>query len=251
MKANIFKIETLTNLHVGSGDANYGIIDNLIQRDPTTHLPTINGSSLKGALKEFFESQWNDTGKISDIFGNNDQNAGYSFLSANLVAIPVRSNKKAYFLATAPMVIKQLKEDNTNYGLNLDFSAFDNLTPKENRPIVFSDTDGLLIEDFKDFEQVNKNLQAPIFGNFENLVYFNDKDFKNLCNDTNLPVVARNKVGENLWYEQIVPHKSLFSFIVIHNDTHFDDFVNEFKDNIVHIGANATVGYGFTKISKI
>lgn len=30
-------IQCITNMHVGSGDANYGIVDKLVQRDPVTN----------------------------------------------------------------------------------------------------------------------------------------------------------------------------------------------------------------------
>ena len=265
MTANFYKIEALTNMHVGSGDANYGVIDNLIQRDAVTDLPTINGSSLKGALREFFEEQWTKKDdKIKTIFGNDDKNAEYRFLSANLLAIPVRSNKKAYFLATAPMIIEQLKNDSENFGGEIDLSVFDNLKPEDKKPIVFTDKTDLLIEDFENFEKKDKT-GTTIFEDFKKLIIFSDNDFKKLCADTNLPVIARNKVGDNLWYEQIVPHKSLFTFIVLHPNKHIDEAKQKEKNenfkvfnnlltnekSIIHIGANATVGYGFTKIYRI
>jgi CRISPR-associated protein Cmr4 len=52
MKTTLYKINTLSNLHVGSGDINFNVIDNQVQRDPVTNLPNINSSSLKGAFRE-------------------------------------------------------------------------------------------------------------------------------------------------------------------------------------------------------
>ena len=70
---NAYLIECLTNMHVGSGGANYGVVDNLVQRDSVTNIPIINSSSLKGALREFFFNQWEgneENMKILDyIFG--------------------------------------------------------------------------------------------------------------------------------------------------------------------------------------
>jgi CRISPR-associated protein Cmr4 len=256
MKANFYKIEALTNMHVGSGEANFGIIDNLVQRDATTTLPTINGSSLKGALKEFFEVKWGEKDvKLTHIFGSNDNNAAYRFLSANLIAIPVRSNKKAWFLATAPMVFNNLIKEAGLFHLEIDPLAFnDFMNVAQGTPIVFvNDATGLLVEDFERFQRVDKPALQTIFGDWENLIILNDEDFISLCSDDNLPVIARNKVNENknLWYEQVVPHKSLFSFVVFHNDKNKTDFDTELEESIVHIGANATVGNGFTKITKI
>ncbi len=250
MNITTYKIEALTNMHVGSGDTNYGVIDNLVQRDVTTGLPTINGSSIKGALKEFFENR--NIPDLKEFFGSNDNNADFKFLSAKLLAIPLRSNKKNYFLATAPMIIKQLKQDAKLFGFTDNTAAFDKLAPETGRPIVFTDPTGLIVENFDNFQQEN-NQGETIFGDIENLIFLHDDDFKEMTDDFNLPVIARNKVGENknLWYEQVVPSHSLFYFTVIGNKNNPDIFISSFEDNIVHIGANATVGYGFTKISKI
>ncbi len=54
MKTELYTIETLSNLHVGAGDINFGVIDNQVQRDSVTNLPNINSSSLKGAFREHF-----------------------------------------------------------------------------------------------------------------------------------------------------------------------------------------------------
>jgi len=250
MNITTYKIEALTNMHVGSGDTNYGVIDNLVQRDVTTSLPTINGSGLKGALKKFFENQ--NFSNLNEVFGSNDNNADFKFLSAKLLAIPLRSNKKEYFLATAPMIVKQLKKDAKLFGFNVDLKAFENLNPSSGKPIVFTDTTKLIVENFDHFDQKNQTGNT-IFGNFENLIYLHDDDFKEMTDDFNLPVIARNKVGKdkNLWYEQVVPSRSLFYFTIIANKQNFTEFNNLIESNIIHIGANATVGYGFSKISKI
>ncbi len=257
METALYKIEALTNMHVGSGDANYGVIDNLVQRDVVTNHPTINGSSLKGAVKEFFEKKWGKDTKLNEIFGSNDNNADYRFLSANLLAIPMRSNKKAYFLATCPAIIEQFNQDKTNFGFTSNLDAFIKYQPKQDEPIVFtSDTNDLLVENFGSFKMETPPGDCSVFKTCDNLIILNDEDFKELVDDFNLPVVARNKVGENknLWYEQIVPSKSLFYFVVLHNNKNFDGdngFNKVLQSDNVHIGANATVGYGFTKISKM
>ncbi len=254
MNTAIYKIEALTNIHVGSGDTNYGVIDNLVQRDVTTNYPTINGSSLKGALKEYFESK--KFANIKDVFGDDTQKAGYRFLSAKLLAVPARSNKKSYFMATCPAIIKQFNEDVNTFKSKISLNGFVDFAPSMGKPIIFTnDSNGLFIEDFTEFEtkQNKKPNDCSIFGDCENLVILNDEDFIELVDDFNLPVVARNKVAgdKNLWYEQVVPSKSLFYFVLIYDNNHITDFDDTLKEDIIHIGANATVGYGFTKISKL
>ena len=59
MTTRMYVINTLSNMHVGSGEVNYGVIDNLIQRDSVTNLPNINSSGLKGAIREYFKENEN------------------------------------------------------------------------------------------------------------------------------------------------------------------------------------------------
>jgi CRISPR-associated protein Cmr4 len=54
-KIHSYLIECLSNLHVGSGDANYDVIDKKVQRDPVTNLPCIHSSGIKGAFREYFD----------------------------------------------------------------------------------------------------------------------------------------------------------------------------------------------------
>lgn len=258
MTTTFYKIRTITNLHVGAGDANYGVIDNLVQRDVVTGLPVIHGSSLKGAIREFYEYSWGGKDeRLLGIFGDNDRAANFRFLEANLLAIPVRSNKKPYFLAVSSMVLKSLKtsiHDHGTGGFNLD--PLLEINPEKGKPVVFGDTSELVVEEYESVvSHPSPQSNSTLLGDFSNIVIFNDEDFNELCSDTGLPVIARNKLGENknLWYEQVVPRESLFWFGVIHNEKHFDEFNALLTDpkSLIHIGANATVGYGFTKISKI
>ena len=73
------------------------------------------------------------------------------------------------------------------------------------------------------------------------------KDF----NDYDLPVMARNYlekgISKNLWYEEFVPHGSVFYFSVICHD----DVENLEFSNVVQFGGNASIGCGFTKITAL
>lgn len=258
METTFYKIRAITNLHVGAGDAGFGVIDNLVQRDVVTGLPVIHGSSLKGALREFFENNWGKEDKrITGIFGNNDNSAGFRFLQASLLALPVRSNKKPYFLGTSPEVMKHLGSAMKDHQVaGFDLEPLMQIKPGKGKPVVFIDPGEPVVEEFDELQKGSVSLtESRLLGMTENLAVFEDEDFKDLCSDTGLPVIARNKVGENknLWYEQVVPRESLFWFAVMHNNEHFGDFNDLLtgEKSIVHIGANATVGYGFTKISKI
>lgn len=260
MNPRFYKIKALTNLHAGSGDTNYGVIDNLVQRDVVTELPTIHGSSLKGALREYYQNSWgNDDPKLNHIFGATEQAGNYRFLSAHLLAMPVRSNKMAYFMATSPKAINGLLDFLRDLGdarANTLMADIKGIVPTDKLPTVFTDKTGLQIEDFESFDRSEVTLSADtkkcLNLTNDNLVLFSDADFKQICSNSNLPVIARNKVGENLWYEQVVPRFSIFWTSVLQPvDAQFTTDFEAGFDGVIHIGANASVGYGFTKISNL
>ena len=68
--------------------------------------------------------------------------------------------------------------------------------------------------------------------------------------DYDLPVTARNCVDEkrkNLWYEEVVPHGSVLYFGVIYPDNAPE---LEFP-SVVQFGGNASIGCGYTKITRL
>lgn len=66
-------------------------------------------------------------------------------------------------------------------------------------------------------------------------------------------MIARNclndqGISENLWYEEIVPHESVFYFPVLADNNYIEEFKNT-MENIIQFGANASLGYGLAKVS--
>ena len=63
-----------------------------------------------------------------------------------------------------------------------------------------------------------------------------------------------NGISKNLWYEEVVPHESVFVFGVLSDGTKLgDSCLQSFdekicKDSLIQFGGNATVGYGLTKV---
>lgn len=76
MVARLFQIECITNLHVGSGDVNYNIIDNEVEKDPVTGYATINASGVKGALREYFNKV--SEKDVLSLFGKHRIRCDYS-----------------------------------------------------------------------------------------------------------------------------------------------------------------------------
>lgn len=284
IQKDLYLIECVTNLHVGSGDSDFGLIDNRVQRDVLTEFPTIHSSSLKGALKASVDEDKID---ILDIFGGEIEENGkkrsqqgkYKFFPANLLAIPVRSDVQPYFMATCPQILEDFSEmialfDDMIRAECLKTKAFELKTVLKNKQVLINKPyESINIEDFTDVDiQVYnldflEHLKVEVFKK-DKVLIITDEKFKELVSE--LPVIARNHLengeSKNLWYEEIVPRKSLFYFGVDKGKKEnnknkketketdpFDEVVNfdKTKGNLIHIGGNVTVGYGACKITKL
>lgn len=276
MKPELYIIECKSNLHVGSGDSNYGVIDKLVQRDTTDEMPCIFSSSLKGAFREYFEEVVEkDKGEgkkeLSDlIFGGGDNKksnklskGSHVFQQAFMLSIPLRSNRKPYFNAVAPFMVEQLIELADLYGYKFPAALGEELghfsekfKPNNNKPIVFEDKKDLEIEDFSVFEQSEVLLPElqKIIG--KDMIIISNNDMKRLTNDYHLPVIARNRLengkSQNLWYEQVVPRQSVFTaFIVNGGDPANDQFKTNVEGETVQIGGDSSVGYGYCHVYSL
>ncbi|RYU93041.1 type III-B CRISPR module RAMP protein Cmr4 [Emticicia agri] len=265
MTTNLYLLVPQSNLHVGAGSSNYGIIDNLVQRDAIDQYPNIHASSLKGALREFFEEALNLKTESNKIFGSADEGKGNCvFSEGHLLGLPVRSNKRPYFIATSPYVLKKFLSISEEFGYKLDedlkkdFKALSSLPTKTEKPAVIASSviPDLKIEDLTEFTYQNPPLSKihTLLGT--DIVLFSDEDFTYQCGDYALPVLARNHlengISQNLWYEQVVPKMTRFYFTVddYTPDTLFDTTLTS-NTKLVQIGGNATVGYGRCKITNL
>ena len=198
MKATLYTIECISNLHVGSGQDNDGVIDGLIQRDVVTSLPCINASSLKGALREHCE-KWNkahneDAKKVNvvKLFGKkvggeeNCEAGEYRFLDASILSIPRPSVNAPFVQVTCDEVVTELQDKASLFGVGL------------------GDNEEKTILDLANVSEHNK---------------CSYEDFKKYSNNDELPVIARNclenGVSKNLWYEQVLPRKSRLAFFIL------------------------------------
>ena len=271
MKIELYTIKCLTNLHVGSGDINFNVIDNQVQRDSVTNLPNINSSSLKGAFREHFSKIDETKGMVNYIFGpenssnNSHETGAYSFFEAQLLTRPIRSNKKAYFNATAPMVLKALLEKIENFNIEFDKTLKDELEKLanleiKNNALIFEDIKDVILEDEEKVSYSNFDTSRLESFLGKDIALLSDEMFKSL----DLPVVARNQLdkgsSKNLWYEEYLPKESKFFFFIA-KPTNIDSkdyeqkikaFENRFEDEgeIAQIGANKSIGYGFCKVTK-
>lgn len=224
----VFGIHALTNLHPGAGDSFYGAVDKLVQRDPATNRPTVHSHSLKGALREYFEKQTNlGSDFVTYVFGSaiggsaNDASQGnYRFFSADLLALPVPdgdpNSSDAYHLFSAEKVW-------TDFTRKISLLGGAGWTPG--------------------------NLQAAVKTTIGVDWKTDAAKFREACDE--LPVVARNQlnngISQNLWYEELVPHQTVLGLIVQADmdALRLMEFTQHLDNQVVQLGANATVGYGY------
>lgn len=262
MQYKLYLVHALTNTHVGSGDANYGIIDNLVQRDVVHNLPTIHSSGIKGAMREHFDKKLS-VDYTKQVFGSEpgatESSPGtFHFFDGHLLTFPVRSNKSPFFNAIAPFIIKDLLVRVADFGITLNntdvLEQLSNITfTGDNKATVFNDA-------YKNAILEEHDLQAKVVSTIDisqlkdllgggNLVVIEDSTFKTMLK--NLPVIARNYldngVSKNLWYEEIVPHQTRFYTFIAKSPIATTDFTVD--KQIIQIGGNATIGHGFCKFT--
>ncbi len=239
MAAIIVKLECISNLHVGSGDTNYNIVDKEVERDPVTNYPTINASGVKGALREYFNTSSKlPADIINKIFGADvaaEASAGLlKFFSADMLALAVRASKgdEPYHLVTTDAALGKLKDNHKIFlGKELDVIT---------TPVLCT------------VEEISLKNSAKVLGH--TLYPMDGETFRSLS----LPVMTRNYlvngISKNLWYEELVPHESIFTFVVYSNDCNsdlLDTFAQTVQGKIIQFGANASIGYGFCKVSVV
>lgn len=118
-----------TPLHAGTG-AELGVVDLPIQRERSTGFPKVEGSSLKGAIREAFRHI--DADAVSDddstlLFGPDstevDLHAGaLGFTDARLLFFPVKSARGVFAWITCPAVLRRWEEDLDFAGVDVDLS---------------------------------------------------------------------------------------------------------------------------------
>lgn len=291
MNAQTYVITCLTNMHAGTGAADQGVIDNLVQRDHTDRLPCIYASSLKGAFREYFEEYLVKKKKelleqdcVARIFGGKrgKENTGnatsrgtHIFYDAVLLSVPVRSNKALFYQATSWGCIarivemcKMLNGDNELKGIIEAFEALSKIG-KECEKVYcnFEPEAGLRFE----FWLGNEYETAPYEGLLrkylgDKFIILPDRDFEILVSDCYLPVIARNQlesgISKNLFYEQVIPRQSRFVFwtsMFPDSQGTSDEFNKVFEKTDsgkpdllpVQIGANASIGYGYCAVEAL
>jgi CRISPR-associated protein Cmr4 len=259
-KIHAYLVQCITNLHVGSGDANYGIIDKLVQRDTVSNYPTIHSSSLKGALRQHFEDNDYPDIDIDSIFGKKAAGDGETesgecnFLGADLVALPVRCSHRQFALTVCNNSVELV---NSKARM---LTGKDILHPQTPQNCLFTNDEiGNNCIYLEDQSLKKANYSNPLavicegFNAFDtHYACVSDDRFDTYTKD--LPVIARNRLGKNsnLWYEEIVPHQTVFITCIISSNHKLMESLEKYLlVDIIQIGANSSVGYGLCRFYKI
>lgn len=115
MQKQVFHLQALSALHVGSGQG-VGIVDLPIARAKATNLPIVAGSALKGVLRDEAKEQLDlDTTAIKTLFGPQDSDPAHAgalaFGDANLLVLPIRSFAGTVAYATCSFILRQYQRD--------------------------------------------------------------------------------------------------------------------------------------------
>ena len=167
-QAKIFYIHTISPMHVGSG-SDLGIVDMPIQREGHTNFPKIEGSSLKGSIREAFELKGRtdvDTLiKTYMSFGYDESNApsavqqafpeksdkefagALGFSDGRILLFPVKSAKGIFAWATSPMILKRFMKDLELSNQEQDFKIEKNSIPNESKIII--DDNNVILEEYQ------------------------------------------------------------------------------------------------------
>ena len=269
MSATLYRLNFITNLHVGSGEVSFNVIDNEVERDPVTNLPTIHSSGVKGALREYFNQQKVEKEVIEALFGSdlkqseNDAEkeeakktskpGSLRFLTANLLAMPMRASNgnSPYAMVTTRAALDQYLRLCQALGMTAGFDEKDllSLDDKANYKITGSPlgVEGTNIPD------------PPLKGKLYDFLLRELGEYAVILSEdtmsgTSLPVLARNCLDDgqskNLWYEEIVPHESVFYFAVLSEKTEDLKILAEHikNNNLIQFGGNASIGYGLAQV---
>ncbi len=127
-----FFLHVRTPLHAGSGD-DLGIVDLPIQRERHTDFPKVEGSSMKGAIREAFreyvdvkalQQEFPAVKEASEflkaldlVFGPEDDDGAnlhagaLGFTDARLLLFPIKSMRGVFAWISCPMVLETLQND--------------------------------------------------------------------------------------------------------------------------------------------
>lgn len=249
-KAKPFFIKVISPLHAGSGQE-LGIVDMPIQRERHTDFPKIEGSGLKGSIREVFRENIGKNKITKDSInlafgpdGSGDHAGALGFTDTRILLFPVKSMKGVFAYITCPMVLEkfqselelcriQFKNDDEKIDIPSDYT----LKPKNDKgKCVVADKNELginknvILEEYA-FEIVERDItkSAKFISDYsgvpdieKKLVILSDDDFRDFVN-LSTEVITRTKidpktgtvVGGALFTEEYLPAETVMYSLVL------------------------------------
>lgn len=273
-------IKAITPIHAGMGRT-LGLIDMPIQKEKHTGIPKIEGSTIKGCLRELYRINYGTD--IDKLFGPEKGNecAGVlGFTDAKLLFYPVISLNNIFVYITCPYLLNRYLQDKIlQNGLKAKNEAKNEAKItflqdlSEGEFIFFNESDesnkqgendkSIVIDEYyfensKNYASNNKKALEELKGDFElnkKGVIICDSDFIeiiSLCKE----VVIRNKVDNNtgtvqtgsLFSEEYLPSETILYMLLLKNGIESND-KNEktlYEDYLKKVSGVAQIGGNFT-----
>lgn len=257
-KSHCYIIEAKSNLHAGQEGEGITDTDKEVQRENISTLPIINGTAVKGFIKEFVANKLRMNAHENDenpgqkllrtIFGSdtssnyglanaskNIQKGQILFGDAKLLSLPVRAMQNYFYRATSDVLLGE-------FVANINISRIE----YEHKEAIGTFLENLNEENFSHPIIFQKNKQIEIDAD-EAIAKYPDWIDDNVCDNANkaltsligerivvlphalfervsedLPVIDRNVLENgqsvNLWFEEVVPRESKFYFVLCEPD---------------------------------
>jgi len=232
-QAKPFYIHTVTPMHVGSG-SDLGIVDMPIQREGHTGFPKIEGSSLKGSIREAFELKGRTDVdvllKTYMSFGYDESNApseknkapsalievfkkafpeksnrefagALGFSDARILLFPIKSAKGIFAWITCPSVLDRFVHDLKISKNEQTFEIKENTITKNSK--INIDENSVILEEYQ--ISITKDENTQEIAEFlskeldnkeieEKLIILDDNDFKDFIT-LSTEVITRTKIN--------------------------------------------------------
>jgi CRISPR-associated protein Cmr4 len=253
-QAKIFYIHTITPMHVGSG-SDLGIVDMPIQREGHTNFPKIEGSSLKGSIRESFELKGRtDVDVLIKTymgFGYDESNApsavqqafpeksdkefagALGFSDGRILLFPVKSAKGIFAWVTCPLVLNKFVKDLKISDNEQGFTIVENSIPNDSK--INIDNGSVILEEYQisikkdDSTQKIAEFLATELNNEEikeKLIILSDDDFKDFIT-LSTEVITRTKIDNKtgvvatgaLFTEEYLPSETIMYSLALASTT--------------------------------
>lgn len=265
--ARMMFLTTLTPTHVGSG-SEVSIIDLPIQRESHTTFPKIEGSSLKGCIRDAVErgsaANWEHEGvpaakMMQFVFGPEDEGQGkfasaITFSDARLLFFPVKSARGVFAWITCPLVLQRFLNDLKMIGIDMHAKLPEVHTVTKDSKLFIRDKSTIMLEEFI-FQDMHEDTDTTAFikelsgyipenelitHRFEtHVAVLPDDDFKNFVN-LSTEAITRIKINPQtgvvekgaLFNEEYLPTDTIMYSLILVSTLFTDDMNRQYEEQL-------------------